>query len=127
MRSFFTSFALLLALTGCSGTERDSGSESPPLNIVLFIVDDLGWRDAGVLGSDFYDTPAIDALAASGVRFSRFYSASPVCTPTRTSILTGRHPARSHITNWTLWNDRDAQETDGEKSLLGTQHALERA
>jgi arylsulfatase A-like enzyme len=100
VRSFFTSFALLLALTGCSGTERDSGSESPPLNIVLFIVDDLGWRDAGVLGSDFYDTPAIDALAASGVRFSRFYSASPVCSPTRASLMTGRHPARVAITNW---------------------------
>jgi arylsulfatase A-like enzyme len=100
VRSFFTSVALLLALTGCSGTERDSGSESRPLNIVLFIVDDLGWKDAAVLGSEFYDTPAIDALAATGVRFSRFYAASPVCSPTRASLMTGRHPARIAITNW---------------------------
>ena len=64
------------------------------------MVDDLGWKDAGVLGSEFYDTPAIDALAASGVRFSRFYSASPVCSPTRASLMTGRHPARVGITNW---------------------------
>ena len=90
----------LLLLAGCSGTEQEVASEGPPLNIVLFVVDDLGWRDAGVLGSEFYDTPAIDALAASGVRFSRFYSASPVCSPTRASLMTGRHPARVAITNW---------------------------
>jgi arylsulfatase A-like enzyme len=100
VRSFLTSVALLLALTGCTGTERDRGSEIPPLNIVLFIVDDLGWKDAAVLGSEFYDTPAIDALAASGVRFTRFYAASPVCSPTRASLMTGRHPARVSITNW---------------------------
>ncbi|MGB5303896.1 MAG: sulfatase-like hydrolase/transferase, partial [Gemmatimonadota bacterium] len=92
--------ALLLALTGCSSTEGEAGAESQPLNIVLFVVDDLGWKDAAVLGSEFYDTPAIDALAAAGVRFTRFYSASPVCSPTRASLMTGRHPARVAITNW---------------------------
>jgi arylsulfatase A-like enzyme len=108
VRSFFTSFALLLALTGCYGTEPDGGSQSPPLNIVLFIVDDLGWKDAAVLGSEFYDTPAIDALAASGVRFTRFYAASPVCSPTRASLMTGRHPARVSITNWIGGEQRGA-------------------
>ena len=92
--------ALLLALTGCSNTEGEAGAESQPLNIVLFVVDDLGWKDASVLGSEFYDTPAIDSLAAAGVRFTRFYSASPVCSPTRASLMTGRHPARVAITNW---------------------------
>jgi arylsulfatase A-like enzyme len=91
--------AALLALSGCSGGDRN-GAPDQPLNVVLFVVDDLGWRDAGVLGSQFYDTPAIDALAAAGVRFSRFYSASPVCSPTRASLMTGRHPARLGITNW---------------------------
>jgi arylsulfatase A len=91
---------LVLALAGC-GSEADSErSADEPLNIVLFVVDDLGWRDAGVLGSEFYRTPAIDELAASGVRFSRFYAASPVCSPTRASLVTGRHPARVGITNW---------------------------
>lgn len=100
MRPAFSCLALLFALIGCSSSEQEIASESPPLNIILFVVDDLGWRDASVLGSEFYDTPAIDALAASGVRFSRFYSASPVCSPTRASLMTGRHPARVAITNW---------------------------
>ena len=100
MRPVLSSLALLFALIGCSSSEQEIASERAPLNIILFVVDDLGWRDAGVLGSEFYDTPAIDALAASGVRFSRFYSASPVCSPTRASLMTGRHPARVAITNW---------------------------
>jgi arylsulfatase A len=68
--------------------------------VLLVIVDDLGWRDLGVYGSTFYETPAIDALANDGVRFTQFYAASPVCSPTRASIMTGKHPARLHITNW---------------------------
>ncbi len=69
-------------------------------NVVLFIVDDLGWTDVGVYGSSFYETPRIDRLAAEGVRFTRFYAASPVCSPTRASIMTGKHPARLKLTNW---------------------------
>ena len=91
---------LVVTLSACGSageTERPSGES---LNVVLFVVDDLGWRDAAVLGSDFYRTPAIDDLATSGIRFSRFYAASPVCSPTRASLMTGRHPARVAITNW---------------------------
>lgn len=83
----------LLALPACTSPEL-------PPNVLLVIVDDLGWRDLGVYGSPFYETPAIDALAADGVRFTQFYAASPVCSPTRASIMTGKHPARLHITNW---------------------------
>ncbi len=67
---------------------------------MLIIVDDLGWMDTGVYGSTFYDTPAVDRLAASGTRHLSFYAASPVCSPTRASIMTGRHPARLGITDW---------------------------
>ena len=85
-----------MALAGC-GQERDS---APPPSFVLFLVDDLGWIDSGVYGSTFYDTPHIDRLAAEGARFTQFYAASSVCSPTRASLMTGKHPARLHLTNW---------------------------
>ncbi len=69
-------------------------------NIVLILIDDLGWADVGCNGSTFYQTPCIDLLAAAGVRFTSAYAAAPVCSPTRASILTGKHPARLHLTDW---------------------------
>jgi len=66
----------------------------------LVIVDDLGWVDTGVYGSEFYETPNIDRLAASSALFTQFYAASPVCSPTRASIVAGKYPARLHLTNW---------------------------
>lgn len=86
---------LSLALLACSSPEPEL-----PTNVVLIIIDDLGWTDTGVYGSSFYETPNIDALAASGARFTQFYTASPVCSPTRASLMTGRHPARLDLTNW---------------------------
>jgi arylsulfatase A-like enzyme len=87
-------------------------------NIILFLVDDLGWQDTSqpfhlerTPFNDRYRTPHIERLARQGMMFTNAYAASPVCTPTRTSIMTGRNPARTHITNWTLRNDRDEQET----------------
>src|SRR5688500_6613319 len=73
--------------------------ETPP-NVVLFLVDDLGWTDVGCYGSDVYETPNIDALASSGVRFTNAYAACHVCSPTRASILTGKYPARLNLTDW---------------------------
>lgn len=69
-------------------------------NIVFFLVDDLGWSDLGCYGSEFHRTPNIDQLCESGMKFNRAYAASPVCSPTRASILTGRHPVRVDITDW---------------------------
>lgn len=71
-----------------------------PLNMILIVADDLGARDLGCDGADLHETPAIDALAAGGLRFTQAYSASPVCTPSRAGFLTGRHPARLGITIW---------------------------
>lgn len=73
---------------------------SPQRNIVFILIDDLGWSDAGCYGSTFHETPHIDELAARGVRFTQAYAACPVCSPTRASILTGRHPVRLQITDW---------------------------
>ena len=71
-----------------------------PLNVVFFLVDDLGWADVGCYGSDFYETPNIDKLANEGVRFTDAYSACHVCSPTRASILTGKYPASLNLTDW---------------------------
>jgi len=58
-------------------------------------VDDLGWTDIGAYGSSFYETPNIDALAAKGMKFTNAYAACPVCSPTRTSIMSGKYLALS--------------------------------
>jgi arylsulfatase A len=69
-------------------------------NFVFILVDDLGWRDVGFMGSRFYETPNIDRLADRGMVFTQAYAAAAVCSPTRASILTGRYPARLGITDW---------------------------
>jgi len=69
-------------------------------NIVVFLVDDLGWRDLQCYGSEFHRTPRIDEFAARGVRFTQAYAACHVCSPTRASVLTGRYPARLKLTDW---------------------------
>jgi len=80
---------------------RASGGEPPPkLNVVLTLADDLGWRDLGSTGSTFYATPAVDRLAAEGMRFTQMYAAANVCSPTRASLMTGKYPARLHTTNF---------------------------
>ena len=69
-------------------------------NVVFLLADDLGWADLGVYGADLHQTPNLDRFAASAVRFTNFYTASPVCSPTRASIMTGKHPARLRMTIW---------------------------
>lgn len=69
-------------------------------NIVFILIDDMGWRDVGCFGSTFYRTPNIDRLAGEGMKFTNAYAACPVCSPTRASILTGKYPARLHVTDW---------------------------
>lgn len=69
-------------------------------NVVLFLADDLGWTDLACYGSDFYETPHLDALARQGMKFLQNYSACTVCSPTRAALMTGKYPARLHITDW---------------------------
>jgi arylsulfatase A-like enzyme len=69
-------------------------------NIVLILADDFGARDLGRYGNRHFATPNIDRLAAEGVRFTNAYAACPVCSPTRASILTGRYPVRTGVTDW---------------------------
>lgn len=69
-------------------------------NIILVMADDHGWGDAGYNGHPWVQTPAMDAMAAEGFVFDRFYAAAPVCSPTRASVLTGRHPIRSNVASF---------------------------
>ena len=93
MRHVLTAFvSLLLSTMAVVAEER--------LNVVLFVVDDLGWMDLGCQGSSYYRTPNIDRLAARGIRFTDAYAACVVCTPTRASIMTGKYPARNLMTQW---------------------------
>ena len=92
-----------------------SAAPAPPPNIVLILADDLGWSDLGCYGSDLHLTPNIDALARSGMRFNQAYSASPVCSPTRASILTGKNPARLGMT---IWREGSLRPPDPKLPLL---------
>ncbi len=74
-----------------------AGGRRPP-NFVFILIDDYGWRDTGYNGSTYYETPNIDRLARAGTVFTNGYSASPVCSPTRAAILTGKYPARLRVT-----------------------------
>lgn len=101
--------ALLLLLLVCGCVSQPAAP-----NIVLIVADDLGWQDTSVLVTAQptiqnlrYKTPHLERLAREGVRFTNAASAAPVCTPSRAAILTGVSPARSHITHWTLYPDRD--------------------
>lgn len=91
--------SLLLASLLVTPSAADETEAQPP-NIVFFLVDDLGAHDIGAFGSSFYKTPNVDRLAASGMKFTQAYAACPVCSPTRASIMTGRHPVRVDITDW---------------------------
>ena len=74
-------------------------AQSKQPNIVFILADDLGWSDVTLYGkTKLYETPNLERLAARGITFTRAYAASPLCSPTRASILTGQTPARNGIT-----------------------------
>ena len=80
----------------CVCTSLAAANDSKP-NIILIMADDLGWGDVGFNGNTIIRTPNLDQMAAEGVRFNRFYSASAVSSPTRASVLTGRNPSRTGV------------------------------
>lgn len=92
--------SLLLTL-GCIYPEIIKADQrNKPFNFLFILVDDLGWTDLKISGSSFYDTPNCDELAQSGMRFVNAYAACPVCSPTRASIMTGRYPTRTGVTDY---------------------------
>ena len=94
--------------------------ESPP-NMIFILADDLGYSQLGCYGSNFYKTPHIDKLAEEGMRFTNAYAACAVCSPTRASIMTGKYPARLHLTDFIAGNKRNSYpltQPDWQKYLL---------
>lgn len=99
-------FALLLTATilvlplDAMATRAAEPAQARKPNVVLILADDLGWTDLACFGSDLYETPNLDRLANEGMRFTQNYSACTVCSPTRAALMTGKYPARLHITDW---------------------------
>lgn len=86
--------------TSISSARPVTGDVARKMNVIFFLVDDLGWSDLGYEGSSFYETPNIDNFARENMQFSEAYAACHVCSPSRASILTGTYPARLHLTDW---------------------------
>ncbi len=100
------------SVAGCSGGEDKTGQQTAHPNIILFMVDDMGWQDTSVpfykertRFNDIYETPNMERLASQGVLFSQAYGCS-ISSPSRCSLLTGVNNARHRVTNWTLEKDK---------------------
>ncbi len=94
-RREFVGGAVLSGAIGSSVHASNKTAKKP--NIVFILADDLGWGDLSCYGRPDYSTPNLDALARQGIRFTNAYSASPLCTPTRCGLMTGRYPARTPV------------------------------
>ena len=92
LSALFPSLLLMLGMLA-------NATAAPP-NVVLILVDDMGWMDLSCQGSDYFKTPRIDQLASEGMRFTDAYAACAVCSPTRAAVMTGRWPARLGVTDW---------------------------
>lgn len=100
-----------------NGLSAASDRKPPQPNVLFILIDDFGWNDVGYNGSTFYETPQLDALAKEWLRFDQCYTPSPMCSPTRVSIVTGKNPARHGVTQWL--NGTDAAFTrKGEKARV---------
>ncbi|TWU07884.1 sulfatase [Stieleria varia] len=95
-----------VALYCAIATSHLSAADRP--NIVFILADDLGWRDLSGEGSEFYESPNIDRIAADGMKFTRGYATCQVCSPSRASILTGKYPTKHGVTTWI--GDRAGEE-----------------
>lgn len=103
-RQFIEGLTYSLVMSSCcelpamTAGQKPGGDPRP--NIVIFLIDDLGWGDLGCYGDTFHQTPNIDELAHDGLKFTNAYAGAPVCSPSRACILTGQAPARLHLTQW---------------------------
>ncbi|NMM48364.1 sulfatase [Marinigracilibium pacificum] len=101
MKNSIFFLVILIVMSACNSqkAETDKKTQKKP-NIVLIVADDLGYMDLGSYGNTYFESPNLDRLSDKGIRFTNTYSASHVCSPTRSSFLTGRYPARTGVTNY---------------------------
>jgi arylsulfatase A-like enzyme len=97
-RNLFLLLWILFAIP-VEGFASEKNPSTKPPNILLVMADDHGYGDCGFTGHPFVKTPNLDAMARSGIVFNHFHAAAPVCSPTRASVLTGRHPFRANVPN----------------------------
>jgi arylsulfatase A-like enzyme len=105
-------------LAGNKLNATPNNADGEKQNVIIFLVDDMGWMDCGVYGSQYYETPNIDRFAEMGMRFTQAYAANPFCSPTRAAIMTGRYPSRFELTSASahLPANPDADLTPPEKT-----------
>ena len=114
---------VLFAAVSANRLGADAPKDTRP-NIVFILVDDMGWSDPGCYGHPWHQTPAIDALAATGVRFTDAYSPAPICSAARAAFLTGRYPARLGF-EFVTKDDPGDQRIDAETELRAPPLTLE--
>jgi arylsulfatase A-like enzyme len=117
--------ALIVILTSLSFITIAQNKTTKP-NVIVILVDDMGWQDLACFGSKFYETPNIDALAKDGILFTQNYASCPVCSPTRASVLTGKNPVKTGVTDWIKGRQANANAKPFEK-LIGPETAYELA
>lgn len=96
---------VIAATNGLAAGLRERSSETDKPNLIFILIDDQGYYDLGCYGGDEFDTPRIDAMAAEGIRFTDYYAAAPICSPSRAGLLTGCYPRRVGLATWVLRAD----------------------
>ena len=111
-------FAVLILVCCKLQPQKNEVSKRP--NIIIINSDDMGWSDLACYGNTIHETPNIDAFAKESILFTDFYAAAPVCSPTRASIMTGKYPARLHMTTWSENAREEHGISKGQKLITGT-------
>ncbi|TAD85785.1 MAG: DUF4976 domain-containing protein [Bacteroidetes bacterium] len=110
----------MLLLTFCLAQKVSTQPLAKKPNVIIILADDLGWADLQCNGSTFYETPNLNALTQAGTNFTQAYATSPVCSPTRASLLTGKLPVKTGITDWIPGRHANGNAKPYEKMLGAT-------
>ena len=81
-----------------ANAQKKAAEKTKQPNIIIILTDDMGFSDVGTFGGKFVPTPNIDRIAKEGMKFTQYYSAAPICSPSRTGLLTGMHPGKWNFT-----------------------------